>query len=134
MFPYYGPTLEVLRYVCKHMGPAWADPLLASTAQWLEQKTLHGRLDCAKHWQMVLYLGRKLKDGLPHRLGEMVAVRRERSAALAGVFFQAGQLAQESGHSPSGALCAAMGRLPSELRRCIAFQAHLVLEEPACPL
>jgi hypothetical protein len=86
----------------------------------------------ARHvdWQMVqvvLYLARKLKHGLPHPLGELVAARRERAAALAGVFFKAGRMARKRSPSPSGALWDAVGRLPSELQERIASQAHLIL-------
>eukprot|EP00884_Botryococcus_braunii_P013827 jgi/Botrbrau1/22445/Bobra.0091s0047.1 len=130
------PSLEVLQYVFNHMGPAWADPLLESTARdlayWVQRKS--ARKAWEVDWQCVLYLARKLKTSLPHPLGELVAVRRERAAALAGAFFKAGKLARESSHPRSGALWGSMARLPEELRERIAVQAHLIFVEPACPL
>eukprot|EP00884_Botryococcus_braunii_P021882 jgi/Botrbrau1/8378/Bobra.0237s0001.1 len=130
----YSPSLEVLQYVCDHMGPTWSDRLLKATAQKLAVQATEVKdgEDTARHvdWEMVqvvLYLARKLKDGLPHPLGELVAARRERAAALAGVFFKAGRMARKRGRSPSRALWDALGRLPSELRERIASQAHLIL-------
>eukprot|EP00884_Botryococcus_braunii_P021265 jgi/Botrbrau1/7822/Bobra.9_2s0003.1 len=126
------PSLAVLQYVCDHMGPTWAAPVVQATAL-----NLAGRVrEAMKYsnsaarpvdWQVVLYLARKLGAFLPDPLGELVAVRRERAAALAGAFFKAGQLAQKSGPAPSAALWNAMARLPLELWQRIAFQAHLVL-------
>eukprot|EP00884_Botryococcus_braunii_P003053 jgi/Botrbrau1/12749/Bobra.67_1s0108.1 len=130
-----GPTLEVLQYVCDHMGPTWAAPLLVVTAQILTGWALGGRR--GRHevkWEVVLYLGRKLKHGLPAPLGEMVAARRERAAALAGVFFKAGRLAQGRGHPQFLALWGAMAGLPSDLRERIASQAHLIYCEAAAHL
>ena len=80
-------------------------------------------------WQSVLYLAQKLGDALPHPLGELVAVRRERAAVLAEVFFKAGRLAQGRGHPRLLALWAAMAGLPSDRRKRIAFQAHLIDSE-----
>eukprot|EP00884_Botryococcus_braunii_P007442 jgi/Botrbrau1/1669/Bobra.116_2s0013.1 len=124
-----GPSLPVLQYVCDHMGPTWADPAVQATARKLAGWALEGGKGQPPFvdWQSVPYLAQKLGDALPHPLGELVAVRRERAAALAGAFFKAGQLAQQSGRSRSAALWGAVGRLPSELRQRIAFQAHLVL-------
>eukprot|EP00884_Botryococcus_braunii_P021970 jgi/Botrbrau1/8457/Bobra.0237s0074.1 len=132
-----GPTLAVLRYVCDHMGPAWAAPLLKSTAEklagwvvkgggWQSGSCWHQHVRVGVEWQMVLYLGRKLKQRLPAPLSELVAMRRERAAALAGVFFKAGRLARGRGHPRFLALCGAMARLPTDLRERIAFQANLI--------
>eukprot|EP00884_Botryococcus_braunii_P022366 jgi/Botrbrau1/8813/Bobra.0335s0003.1 len=132
----FGPSLEVLQYVCDHMGPMWADPLLKATAQDLAGEATEMKNDegiaPVFDWQMVqmvLYLARKLKHALPHPLGELVATRRERAAALAGVFFKAGRLAhtRKRSPSPSLALWDAVGRVPSELQERIASQAHLIL-------
>eukprot|EP00884_Botryococcus_braunii_P005287 jgi/Botrbrau1/1475/Bobra.178_3s0031.1 len=122
------PSLGVLQHVCDHMGPAWAIPLLESAAQKLAHWVVEdgGRRSHDVKWQMVLYLGRKLKRGLPAPLGELVVVRRERAAALAGVFFKAGRLSQGRSHPRLLALWGAMARLPSELRERIASQAHLI--------
>eukprot|EP00884_Botryococcus_braunii_P018384 jgi/Botrbrau1/5229/Bobra.0172s0092.1 len=129
-----GPSLAVLRYVCDDVGPAWATPLLESTAKkligWVVEN--EGWRSHQVDWQMVLYLGRKLKQGLPAPLCELVAVRRERAAALAGVFFKAGRLAQGRCHPRMLARCGAMARLPLELRERIASQAHLIYREAPC--
>eukprot|EP00884_Botryococcus_braunii_P005788 jgi/Botrbrau1/1520/Bobra.0107s0008.1 len=131
-----GPTPAVLRYVCNHMGPTWATPLLESTAQklagWVAE--YGGQRSQDVHWQVVLYLGQKLKQSLPAPLGELLAVRREGAAALAGVFFKAGRLAQGRGHPKLLALWGAMAGLPSDLRERIAFQAHLICCEAPCQL
>eukprot|EP00884_Botryococcus_braunii_P003691 jgi/Botrbrau1/13322/Bobra.0334s0002.2 len=94
-----GPSLAVLQYVCDHMGSTWAGPAVQATAQKLAGWALEVGKDKNRpvDWQLVLFLARKLGDALPHPLGELVAVRRERAAALAGAFFKAGQLAQQSG-------------------------------------
>lgn len=124
-------SLAVLRYVYDHMGSAWAAPLLEATAQvlasWVTQDptSWSSRVD----WMMVLYLTRKLQHGLPAPLGDLAAARREAVAALAGVFFTAGRLAQERSHPRLMAKWGAMARLPTELREQIAFQAHLI---PLC--
>eukprot|EP00884_Botryococcus_braunii_P013828 jgi/Botrbrau1/22446/Bobra.0091s0048.1 len=130
------PSLEVLQYVFHHMGPAWADPLLESTARHLAYWVEHegARQAWEVDWQLVMHLARKLKVCLPHPLGELVAVRRVRAAGLAGAFYRAGKLAQDSSHPPSGTLWGSMAHLPEELREHIAVQAHLIFVEPACPL
>eukprot|EP00884_Botryococcus_braunii_P022367 jgi/Botrbrau1/8814/Bobra.0335s0004.1 len=132
----FGPSLEVLQYVNDHMGPMWADPLLKATAEKLaglatEMKNGENtarQVDC-QMVQIVLYLARKLKDNLPHPLGELVAARRERAVALAKVCFKAERLASTLRRSPSSSLALwdAMGRLPTELQEHIASQAHLIL-------
>eukprot|EP00884_Botryococcus_braunii_P013446 jgi/Botrbrau1/22101/Bobra.0206s0027.1 len=128
-----GPSLPVLQYVCNHMGPTWADPVVQATARKLAgwaRALKDGNVGAHPvDWQLVLYLARKMGDDLPRPLGELVAVRRERAAALAGAFFKAGQLAQQGGPSPKAALWDAMDRLPSELRERIALQAHLIFRD-----
>eukprot|EP00884_Botryococcus_braunii_P018422 jgi/Botrbrau1/5263/Bobra.0172s0122.1 len=129
-----GPPLAVLRYVCDDVGPAWATPLLESIAKklagWLVEA--EGWRSHCGDWHMVLYLGRKLKQGLPAPLRELVAVRPERAAALAGVFSNAGRLAQGRCHPRLLARCGAKAGLPLELREGIASQAHLIYREAPC--
>jgi hypothetical protein len=79
------------------------------------------------NWWTALLLARWFgREPMPKRLHQLVAVRRERAAALAGAFYKAGKLAQEETPSPSLPLWRALAALPSELRERIAFQAHLV--------
>jgi hypothetical protein len=144
-------SLPILRYVYEHMDAAWAARMLETTARseagsqnscelLLRQEP---RLD----WQLVLYLGQKLGPALPEALTEAVAIRKERAAALAGVFWKAGQLqrAEEMRSHLREAACGegkadvthadaermamweAMARVPKELREHIALEAHLIV-------
>jgi hypothetical protein len=152
------PSLPVLRYVCEHMDPAFAAKVLKCAAvtlsgsrpYWEPIELWENQLD----WPVVLYLGRKLGAALPEALAEAMASRKERTAALAGVFWKAGkwQRAEEARllhrevagkwqRTSGGEECSeithadaermamweAMARVPKELRERIAVEAHLII-------
>lgn len=74
-------------------------------------------------------MARRMKGPLPAPLEEMVRMRQERVAALAGVFYEAVKRVREGRRSPWLPLWAAMDGVPFELRERIAFEAHLI-----CPV
>jgi hypothetical protein len=128
-------SVSVLRYVCEHMDPTWAGAVLECTARHLPLKAEQDRT--SRHdeqlWQLVLYLGQKLGTDLPGPLAEAVAVRKERAAALAGVFWKAEKYQREDGRKPWHAdaewvaMWEVMARVSKELRDVIAREAHLIL-------
>jgi hypothetical protein len=114
-----GVSLAVLRYVCEKMDVEWPLQWARNLSQCMPQ-TLAERAtnpdppDEPLPWATVLYLDRvfrRLQQPLPAPLGDLVKERRERAAALAGVFSKAGQLP----------------RLPNELQEVIALKAHLIV-------
>jgi hypothetical protein len=145
-------SLPILRYVSEHMDPAWAASLQENTARHIahdmrseRQRKLVNREE-RLDWQLVQYLGRKLGAALPEPLAEAVAVRKERAVALAWVFRKAGLLCTEETRllhrevaggeenkemthvdAQKMALWEAMAKLPEELRRRIAVEAHLIM-------
>eukprot|EP00884_Botryococcus_braunii_P011273 jgi/Botrbrau1/20146/Bobra.0173s0048.1 len=113
----------------------WAAERYAARARDVKGGHLHDK--DGRFWRIVLLLARWFgREPLPAPLCELVAVRRERAAALAGVFYKAGKLTLEETPSPSLPLWRAMADLPFDLREQIAFQAHLVapLHKTACCL
>jgi hypothetical protein len=149
--------------VCEHMDPAFAANTLNATAASLGRKV--SRLppwpsersgDTDIDWPLVLFVGRKLGAALPRVLAEAIATRKERAAALAGVFWKAGkQLCAEKIRLLHGegetrlldeeaavgeenskithedaermGMWDAMGRVPKELQQRIAVEAHLII-------
>jgi hypothetical protein len=137
-------SLPVLRYVCEHMGPAFAPRVLKNTAE-----AVLSAMDWGKEldWPRVLYLARKWGGPLPKGLAYAKATLTKRAATLAGVFWMAGrQLYAEPTrllHRKAGggeedhestdtdaermALWDAMARVPTELVERIAVEAHLIM-------
>eukprot|EP00884_Botryococcus_braunii_P004967 jgi/Botrbrau1/14471/Bobra.0014s0109.1 len=136
--------VQVLRYVCEHMDPAWAKEVVGATASAFAHAAVQGRWGDFD-WELLLYLARRLGSAVPPPLAEMVAVRRERAAAFAGVFFKAAQVVESLQHWPgqlsrdiyrehvkrrcrgSYHMWEALARVPSELRERIAYEAHLIV-------
>jgi hypothetical protein len=148
--PHCANGLAVLRYVCEHMDPTWAAKVLERTARAIV-RLARVKVAFLLDWQLVLFLGRKLGAAMPEALAEAVAARKERAAALAGVFWKAEQQTREeerrlllgkvkvdgvhgkkrrkSTHADVRrvAVCEAMAKLPVELRERIALEAHLII-------
>jgi hypothetical protein len=141
-------SLPVLRYVCEHMCPPWAGRKMENTARGLAGQLESGkplqsvRVESRVDWQWALYLGRKMGPALPEALAEARAVRMERAAALAGVFWRAGAetrlrhreaaVGEENNEIPHAdaermATWEAMAGVPKELRERIAAEAHLLV-------
>eukprot|EP00884_Botryococcus_braunii_P011808 jgi/Botrbrau1/20628/Bobra.113_1s0053.1 len=122
-------TVQVLRYVCEHMDPTWALEVVRATASAFAHVAMRRRWG-AFDWELLLYLARRLGGDVPPPLTEMVAVRRERAAAFAGVFYKAAKAVESQQHwpgQPSRDLWEALAKVPSELRERIAYEAHLVV-------
>eukprot|EP00884_Botryococcus_braunii_P011806 jgi/Botrbrau1/20626/Bobra.113_1s0051.1 len=125
----FAHTVQVLRYVWEHMDPTWALEVVRATASAFAQVAMRrrwGRFD----WELLLYLARRLGGDVPPPLAEMVAVRRERAAAFAGVFYKAAKAVESQQHWPGQLfrdLWEALAKVPSELRQRIAYEAHLVV-------
>jgi hypothetical protein len=136
-------SLPVLQYVCEHMDPAFAAKTLEFTASHLDNRVRPGRpqeyWENELEWPLVSYLGRKLGAALPNAVAKVVATRKERAAALAGVFWKARkQLNEEEtrlrrkeaaggARAQRLALWDAMARVPKELQERIAVEAHLII-------
>eukprot|EP00884_Botryococcus_braunii_P008462 jgi/Botrbrau1/17617/Bobra.0166s0053.1 len=122
------PCLQVLRYVCKVMRPAWIPHFLNLVAVSLAASKLEGLKDA---WKMCLYMAPRMMAGcpLPPVLDKLVQARRERARALARVIYKAKKQAQAEDSSPLLAMWSSMGRLPGEVLERIAFEAHLVCPE-----
>jgi hypothetical protein len=148
-----GHNVPILRYVCEHMDPAFAQRTLESTARALAARVDDRRRWASKlwdeglDWPLVLYLGRKLGAALPEALAQAKATRTERAVALAGVFWKArkqlcaeesrvlhremavGEGIRKTIRSLHGwmALWDVLARVPKELQEGIAVEAHLII-------
>eukprot|EP00884_Botryococcus_braunii_P011271 jgi/Botrbrau1/20144/Bobra.0173s0046.1 len=135
----------IVQYIANDVDPLLSHPVMVATAEGYAFKartTTWDHTSCGGEdgivgiaWRTALLLARWFgREPMPEHLHRLVAVRRERAAALAGAFYMAGKLAREETPSPSLPLWRALAALPSELRERIAFQAHLVapLQEAHC--
>eukprot|EP00884_Botryococcus_braunii_P018490 jgi/Botrbrau1/5324/Bobra.0391s0034.1 len=121
-------SFPVLQYVHEHMDPAWAAAVLKLSAlelQRLAKMYPEREID----WRMVHYLARHLGRKLPPLLGDVLAVRRGRAAALAGCVYRARRLAGQLASDLSQPMWAALAAVPSELWRQIAIDAQILLPE-----
>eukprot|EP00884_Botryococcus_braunii_P021156 jgi/Botrbrau1/7724/Bobra.0159s0156.1 len=133
--PVNGLNPDILKYIASDVAPNMSCPILTWLAQGFAGSPtwLHGPhgINCVVQvvdWWTVLFLARHLRqDAMPEPLRGMVASRSERAAALAGVCWRAGRLAESNQPSPFLPLWRAIGKLPGELRERIAFEAHLVV-------
>jgi hypothetical protein len=138
------------------MDPAWAGNIMLENTtravafhlnyMWLWNSwEEEARVD----WQLPLFLGRKLGLALPEFLATARAVRMERAAALAGIFWKAGQdqhadmmgsllrepvVGEENieithADAERMATWGSMVGVPRELRERIAVAAHLIIPE-----
>jgi hypothetical protein len=122
--------VAVLKYVFAHMGSLWTNAVAGCTAEAMANVARKLTEDplCVENspvnWEIVLLVARVLKTRLPRPLHELVRVRRERAAALAGVFYRFKQR-----HGPhSAALRNVLPDLSADVGLKIAVMAHLVPE------
>eukprot|EP00884_Botryococcus_braunii_P011809 jgi/Botrbrau1/20629/Bobra.113_1s0054.1 len=106
-------TLQVLRYACEEMEPTWAQEVVRATASAFANLARQGRWGNF-NWELLLYLARRHGGALPPPLAKMVAVRRKRAAAFAGVFYKAAKAVESQQQwpgQPSRDLCEALAKV-----------------------
>eukprot|EP00884_Botryococcus_braunii_P008397 jgi/Botrbrau1/17559/Bobra.0166s0007.1 len=127
--PGYDTIFSLLHRAPRTRPPA--DPLppwLRSLANdYAEEQSCGARAQKQVDWQVVLYVARKLATPLPAALQAVVAPRKARAAAFAGVLYRAGTLSREGRPVEVARLWDALADLPSDLRQRIASEALLVL-------
>jgi hypothetical protein len=120
--------VEVLRYVCERMTFGWAQIVLTDTIRAYSDENISAYLP-EEHLLVIMYLERQLGkfglNALAEPLAEVVAAQKKRAAAMAGVFWKAGKLRQQS--QEQMAQWTPMAETPNDVVRIIAGHAELVL-------
>jgi hypothetical protein len=122
-------SMAVLRYVCEHMDPTWVDAVLRCTVTngplgMVFPKSRH--LCPTLHWEMLMYLGRKLEGRLPKHLAQELAAQKDWAAAIARIFWSAGKQAKLVERSGRGVQAGPAQRGREE---CKSWFVHPVTQE-----